>query len=56
MVGSDLLIHSQFLGMCSCGASVLLLTKKSCRFEDPQFESWGPLRIINEDRVEAGKG
>lgn len=25
-------------------------------YYDPQFEAWGPLRVINEDRVEPGTG
>jgi hypothetical protein len=25
-------------------------------YYDPRHESWGPLRVINEDRVEAGTG
>ena len=25
-------------------------------YHDPRYESWGPLRVINEDRVKAGTG
>lgn len=48
--------HLLFRHVSSVHTSYHFASNSNGRYQESQFDSWGALRVLNEDRVEPGTG